>query len=78
MTDITSYQSKLRATRETKLLEFLYESFPEQSRKSIKSLLEQRRITICNQIVTKFDYPLVPGDGCRYPEKEFITEHDSP
>jgi 23S rRNA pseudouridine1911/1915/1917 synthase len=54
-------QSKLHITRPAKLLEFLYESFPEQSRKSVKALLEQRRIMICNQIVTRFDYPLAPG-----------------
>jgi len=43
------------------LLEFLYESFPDRSRKSIKSLLEQKQIMIRNQIVTRFDYPLAPG-----------------
>jgi len=56
-----SYQSILRAAREALLLEFLYESFPDRSRKSIKSLLEQKQIMIRNQIVTRFDYPLAPG-----------------
>jgi 23S rRNA pseudouridine1911/1915/1917 synthase len=56
-----SYQSILRVAREAKLLEFLYESFPDRSRKSIKSLLEQKQIMIQNQIVTRFDYPLAPG-----------------
>ena len=56
-----SYQSILHTKRETKLLEFLYESFPERSRKSVKSLLEQKQIMIQNQIVTRFDYPLEPG-----------------
>lgn len=56
-----SYQSILRVAREGKLLEFLYESFPDRSRKSIKSLLEQKQIMIQNQIVTRFDYPLAPG-----------------
>ena len=56
-----SYQNILRATREAKLLEFLYESFPDRSRKSIKSLLEQKQIMILNQIITRFDYPLAPG-----------------
>ena len=56
-----SYQSILSASRESKLLEFLYESFPDRSRKSIKSLLEQKQIIILNQIVTRFDYPLEPG-----------------
>jgi 23S rRNA pseudouridine1911/1915/1917 synthase len=54
-------QSTLRAAREALLLEFLYESFPDRSRKSIKSLLEQKQIMIRNQIVTRFDYPLAPG-----------------
>jgi 23S rRNA pseudouridine1911/1915/1917 synthase len=54
-------QSILRAAREAKLLEFLYESFPDRSKKSIKSLLEQKQIMIRNQIVTRFDYPLAPG-----------------
>ena len=56
-----SYQSTLRPEREAKLLEFLYESFPDRSRKSIKSLLGQKQIMIRNQIVTRFDYPLAPG-----------------
>ena len=56
-----SYQNILHAAREAKLLEFLCESFPDRSRKSIKSLLEQKQIMIRDQIVTRFDYPLVPG-----------------
>jgi 23S rRNA pseudouridine1911/1915/1917 synthase len=56
-----TYQSILHAKREAKLLEFLCESFPERSKKSIKSLLEQKQIMILNQIVTRFDYPLAPG-----------------
>jgi 23S rRNA pseudouridine1911/1915/1917 synthase len=56
-----SYQNVLRVAREAKLLDFLCESFPERSRKSIKSLLEQKQIMILNQIVTRFDYPLSPG-----------------
>ena len=56
-----SYQSILSASREALLLEFLYESFPDRSRKSVKSLLEQKQIMIHNQIVTRFDYPLTPG-----------------
>jgi 23S rRNA pseudouridine1911/1915/1917 synthase len=56
-----SYQNILNAAREAKLLEFLCESFPDRSRKSVKSLLEHRQIMIQNQIVTRFDYPLAPG-----------------
>jgi 23S rRNA pseudouridine1911/1915/1917 synthase len=56
-----SYQAILRVAYPIKLLEFLYDSFPERSRKSVKALLEQRQIMIMNNIVTKFDYPLEPG-----------------
>jgi 23S rRNA pseudouridine1911/1915/1917 synthase len=56
-----SYQTILRTARKVKLLEFLYESFPQQSRKSVKELLERKQIMIINQIVTRFDYPLEPG-----------------
>ena len=56
-----SYQNILRVTRPVKLLEFLYESFPDRSRKSIKSLLEHKQIMIKEQIVTRFDYQLEPG-----------------
>ncbi len=56
-----SYQTTLRVTRQAKLLEYLWASFPERSRKSVKSLLEQKQIMIADRIVTKFDYPLEPG-----------------
>jgi 23S rRNA pseudouridine1911/1915/1917 synthase len=56
-----SYQTVLRVARPVKLLEFLYESFPQRSRKSVKALLEQKQIMIISKIVTKFDYPLEPG-----------------
>ena len=55
-----SYEMILRVTRPAGLLEFLFESFPERSRKSVKTLLEQKQIMIIDQIVTKFDYPLKP------------------
>ncbi|MFA5323380.1 MAG: RluA family pseudouridine synthase [Smithella sp.] len=61
MQDKGSYQNILHAKREVKLIEFLCESFPERSRKSIKSLLEQKQIMVREQIVTRFDYPLAPG-----------------
>ena len=57
----TAYQSTIHVVRNANLLEFLYESFPDRSRKSIKSLLEQKQIMITDQIVTQFDYPLTPG-----------------
>ncbi|PKN17283.1 MAG: RNA pseudouridine synthase [Deltaproteobacteria bacterium HGW-Deltaproteobacteria-6] len=54
-------QSTLRVTRPVKLLEFLCESFPDRSRKSVKALLEQKQIMIASQIVTWFNYQLEPG-----------------
>ncbi len=56
-----SHQTTLRVTWPALLLEYLYESFPERSRKSVKSLLEQKQIMIANRVVTRFDYPLEPG-----------------
>jgi len=51
----------LRATNPARLLEFLCESFPERSRKSLKSLIERRQIMIRNQIVTGYNHQLDPG-----------------
>jgi 23S rRNA pseudouridine1911/1915/1917 synthase len=56
-----SYQTILHVTRPGKLLEFLYESFSNRSRKSVKSLLEQKQIMIGNQIATQFNDQLEPG-----------------
>lgn len=51
----------LHVIRPVKLLEFLTERFSDRSKKSVKSLLEQKQIMIGNQIVTRFDHPLEPG-----------------
>lgn len=56
-----SCQAILRVTRPVRLLEFLYESLSDRSRKSIKSLLEHKQIMIKGQIVTRFDYQLESG-----------------
>jgi 23S rRNA pseudouridine1911/1915/1917 synthase len=61
LTKTDSYQAILRVARHALLLEYLYSAFPEQSRKSVKALLGQKRIMIANRIVTRFDYPLEPG-----------------
>lgn len=55
-----THQMILRTSSQTTLLAFLYESLSEQSRSSVKSLLEQKRIMIGGTIITKFDYPLAP------------------
>ena len=54
-------QNVLRASRPCKLLEFLCESFPERSRKSLKALIELKQIMIRDQFVTGFNYQLEPG-----------------
>lgn len=54
-------QNVLRVTRPVKLLEFLCESFPERSRKSVKALIELKQIMIRDQFVTWFNYQLEPG-----------------
>jgi len=51
----------LQVKRSSALLEFLYESFPDQSRKSVKSILENKRVSIGNKTITQFDYQLEPG-----------------
>ena len=57
-----SIQTTVKVTREAGLLEFLYEACAGQSRNSVKSLLEQRRIMTAGRVITKFDYRLLPGD----------------
>jgi 23S rRNA pseudouridine1911/1915/1917 synthase len=56
-----AYQTILHVARPARLLDFLCESFPEQSRKSIKSLLECHQIMVGSQISTWFHHPLEPG-----------------
>lgn len=62
-TNITkdSIQTILKVTHTGKLLDFLYASFPDRSRNSVKSMLEQNQIMIRNKVVTKFNYHLEPG-----------------
>lgn len=44
------------------LLEFLFKTFPSQSRNSVKSLLSSHRVTVDGAPVTQFNLGLVPGD----------------
>lgn len=48
--------------KECELLAFLLETFPSQSRNSVKSLLGSRRVTIDGAPVTQFNFKLYPGD----------------
>jgi len=48
--------------RNCELLEFLFETFKDQSRNSVKSLLGSHRVTVDGAPVTQFNFKLVPGD----------------
>jgi len=64
MSETNSQDSRrtiLRVKRPVKLLDFLCESFSDRSRKSVKSLLEHKRIMVKEQIVTRFDHLLESG-----------------
>jgi len=43
------------------LMKFLLAQMPDKSRNTIKSLLAHRQISVNNQVISKFDYPLEPG-----------------
>jgi 23S rRNA pseudouridine1911/1915/1917 synthase len=42
------------------LMKFLLTQMPDKSRNTIKSLLAHRQVSVNNQIISKFDYPLEP------------------
>ena len=48
--------------KECGLLEFLFETFPSQSRNSVKSLLSSRRVSVDGAPITQFNFKLFPGD----------------
>ena len=49
-------------TKEIELLDFLLETFPSQSRNSVKSLLSSHRVSIDGAPITQFNFKLFPGD----------------
>lgn len=49
-------------TKDDKLLEFLFETFKDQSKTAVREMLKQRRISVNGKIVTKFDLELKAGD----------------
>ena len=73
-----SCKSLLRVAHPAKLLVFLTESFPDRSRKSVKSLLEQKQIMIGNRVVTQFDYPLEPGMDVMVLKKKSDSQYYAP
>ena len=53
---------ELKVTRDDTLLNFLYAALKEQSRNSVKSLLENNRVLVNGSPTTQYDYRLVSGD----------------
>ena len=49
-------------TKQSTLLEFLFETLKGQSRNSIKSILSSKRVSIDGAPITQFDFKLYPGD----------------
>jgi len=43
------------------LMKFLLAQMPDKSRNTIKSILAHRQVSVNNQVISKFDYPLEPG-----------------
>ena len=53
---------ELKVNKEDTLLNFLYAALKDQSRNSVKSLLENNRILVNGSPTTQYDYRLVAGD----------------
>ncbi|MCI1786179.1 MAG: RluA family pseudouridine synthase [Bacteroidales bacterium] len=53
---------KFTAGHDSFLLEYLYEIFPQQSKKGIKAKLGNGQVMLKNQVTTAFDAPLKKGD----------------
>ena len=51
-----------KVTKECELLEFLLETFKNQSRNSVKSLLSSHRVSIDGAPVSQFNFKLYPED----------------
>ncbi|MEQ8235861.1 MAG: RluA family pseudouridine synthase [Syntrophomonadaceae bacterium] len=68
--ELRSAKSKLRrretrflASQGAQLMQFLLENLPDQDRNNVKSLLKHRQISVCGQVVTRYDHALQPGDA---------------
>lgn len=57
----TENHTCLGVTEPAELMKFLLAKLPAKSRKDIKSLLAHRQISVGNEVVTQFNYPLVVG-----------------
>ena len=72
--DIREYPVK----HECELLEFLFATFPSQSRNSVKSLLSSHRVSIDGAPITQFNFKLYPGDTVIIKEMEPVVKHPVP
>jgi Pseudouridylate synthases, 23S RNA-specific len=53
---------RFTAQEETTLLPFLFGSFKDQSKTSVKDFLVKGQVSVNNEPTTRFDYPLKPND----------------
>ena len=51
-----------KVTKNVELLEFLFETFKDQSKNSVKSMLSSRKVSVDGAPITQFNFKLVPGD----------------
>lgn len=54
-------QSHLEVTEPTELMKFLLGAIPSKSRSDIKSLLAHHQISVGNEVITQYNYPLELG-----------------
>ncbi|MFZ3130777.1 MAG: RluA family pseudouridine synthase [Desulfosporosinus sp.] len=54
-------QTQLVVTEHTELMKFLLGAIPSKSRNDIKSLLAHHQISVDNEVVTQYNYPLESG-----------------
>src|SRR5665648_241900 len=54
-------QTHLDVRENAELMKFLIGAIPSKSRSDIKSLLAHRQISVDNEVITQYNYPLVIG-----------------
>lgn len=60
---MAKHNTNFRVDRDIKLMEFLMEKMPQNSRNSIKSLLSHKQVIVNDKPVSQFNYELHEGDG---------------
>ena len=54
---------KFKVKHNSPLLDYLYEIFPQQSKKGVKACLYDERVVLNGKLVTAYDQPLWEGDN---------------